>query len=64
MISINNVRNLEIRLQSKGHEDHVGENILLNIGFIGWTINSSNTQYRLNIDGIIQEIASAGIRFI
>ena len=43
MVSINNVKNLEIGLQSKGYENHVGENILINIGFIGRTVNGSNT---------------------
>ena len=37
---------------------------MLNIGFIGRTVNRSNTWYKLNIYGIIQEIASTWIRFI
>ena len=38
--------------------------MLINISFIGRLTDSSTTQYKLNIDGIISGISSKGVQMI
>ena len=56
---------LEIGIQTKGYENLVKRsNLLVNIGFIGKLTGSSTTKYKLNINGIISEISSIGVKMI
>ena len=56
---------LEIGIQTRGFEDlDKQSNLLLNIGFLRRLTDSSTTQYKLNIDGIVSGINSKGVKII
>ena len=52
-------------IQTREFEDlDKQSNLLINIGFIGRLTDSSTTQYKLNIDGIVSGISSKGVKMI
>ena len=54
-----------VGVQTRGYQDlDKQSNLLTNIGFIGRLTDSSTTQYKLNIDGIISGISSKGVQMI
>ena len=56
---------LEIGIQTRGFEDlDKQSNLLINIWFLGKLTDSSTTQYKLNIDGIVSGISSKGVKMI
>ena len=64
-VSTQDIDLLEIGIQTRGYEDlDKKSNLLINIGFIGRLTDSSTTQYKLNIDGIISGISSKGVQMI
>ena len=64
-VSTKDIDLLEIGIQSRGFEDlDKHSNLLINTGFLGRLIDSSTTQYKLNIDGIVSGISSKGVKMI
>ena len=64
-VSTQDIDLLEIGTQTSGYEDlDKKSNLLINIGFIGRLTDSSTTQYKLNIDGIISRISSKRVQMI
>ena len=64
-ISTRDLELIEVGIQTKGYEDLIKQsNLLINVGFIGKLTDSSTTQYRLNINGIISEMSSKGVKMI
>ena len=64
-ISTRDIDLLEIGIQTRGFEDlDKQSNLLINTGFLGRLIDSSTTQYKLNIDGIISGISSKGFKMV
>ena len=56
---------LILGIQTRGFEDiDKQSNLLINIAFIGILTDSSTTQYKLNIDGIISGISSKRVKKI
>ena len=49
MISLEDLKNIEIRIQTKGYEEFTGRNLAISIGVIGRLTNSSKTKYKLDI---------------
>ena len=61
-VSTQDINLLEIGIHTRGYKDFDKKsNLLINIGFIGRLTDSSTTQYKLNIDGIISGIGSKGV---
>ena len=64
-ISTRDIELLEIGIQARGFEDlDKQSNLLINIGFLGKLTDSSTTQYKLNIDGIVSGMSSKGAKMI
>ena len=64
-VSTKDIDLLEIGIQSRGFEDlDKQSNLLINIGFIGKLTDSSTTQYKLNIEGIVSGMSSKGVKMI
>ena len=64
MISLEDIKHIEIGIQTKGYEEFKGKNLVISIGFIGRMTNSSNTRYRVDIKPIIEAMTSKGIQLI
>ena len=64
-VSTRDIDLLEIKIQTRGFEDLDKQiNLLINIDFLGRLTDSSTTQYKLNIDGIVSGISSKGVKMI
>ena len=64
-VSTKDIDLLEISIQTKGFKHlHKPSNLLINIGFLEKLTDSSTTQYKLNIDGIVSGISSKGVKMI
>ena len=61
---IKDLKNIKISLQAKGFENYEGNNIVLSIGTLGKASNRSGMKYKVNIDGIVNTIASKSIKMI
>lgn len=55
---------IKIRAEAKGYKDFKGHNILLDIVFIGKTMNNINVEYKIEIGSIIESVKSKGVQFI
>lgn len=65
LISIYDLHNLEIEIQTTGYEElDRKSDLLINIGFLGKATNSSTTNFKLNIEDIFMSIARRGIKMI
>ena len=64
-VSTREIDLLEIGIQTRGFKDlDKQSNLVVNIGFLGKLTDSSTTQYKLNIDGIVSGISSKGVKMI
>lgn len=52
------LKKLKIGIQTKGNDDYVGDNLILSLVILGKFKNSTGTQYKVNINGIIQSLLS------
>jgi len=50
--------------QTKGYEDFKGTNLLVSIEFIGRLTNKSSSRYRVNVNDVIENLQSKGIKFM
>ena len=50
--------------QTKGYEDFKGTNLLVSIEFIGRLTNRSGTKYKVNVNNVIENMQSKGIKFM
>jgi hypothetical protein len=50
--------------QTKGYEEFKGTNLLISIEFIGRLTNKSKTRYKVNVNDVIQNMQSKGIKFM
>ena len=64
MISLEDLKSIEIGIQTKGYEEFTGKNVAISIGVIGRLTNSSKTKYKLDIKPIIEDMVSKGIKLI
>lgn len=55
---------IRIIVQSKGYEKFLGENICLSAMFLGKTMNTIKTLFKIRTDHIIDSLASEGIKLI
>ncbi|KAF3773342.1 Polyprotein P3 [Nymphaea thermarum] len=54
-----------VGIQTRGYEDMTeGDNLLVSIAVVGRLSNNDQGRYNLNIDGIVDAVASQGIKFI
>ena len=49
MVTLEDIKNLEIGIQTKGYEEFQGDNLTISIEFIGRLTNSSKTRYKVEI---------------
>nr|KAJ0203254.1 hypothetical protein LSAT_V11C500251700 [Lactuca sativa] len=61
---IKDLHNIKIALQTKGYENYEGNNIVISIGVLGKASNRSGMKYKVNIEGIVNTIASKSIKMI
>jgi hypothetical protein len=50
--------------QTKGYEDFKGTNLLVSIEFIGRLTNKSSSRYKVNVNDVIENMQSKGIKFM
>lgn len=55
---------IKIIAQAKGYKNLIGKNILLDIVFLGKTMNHINVRYKVNIEQVIASVQSKGVRII
>lgn len=55
---------LFLKRQTKGYDSYEGDNIMLTVSVLARLTTSLNVNYKLNIDGIIQSLASKGVQMI
>lgn len=58
------VKHIKILAQAKGYKGFQGHNILLDIVFIGKTMNNLNVTYKIDIGPIIANAQTKGVQFI
>ena len=63
-ITISDLNQIEVGIQTKGYEQFTGENFMINIGFLGRTTTGSNTKYKINVESIIEAMHSSGIKLL
>jgi ribonuclease HI len=61
---IRDLQKIKIALQTKGYENYEGNNIVISIGVLGKASNRSGMKYKVNIEGIVNTIASKSIQMI
>lgn len=65
LMSVKDIHNLEIGIQSEGYEELNRDSNLLNcMWFLGKATNSSNINYKLHIEELMDGIVSKGIKLI
>lgn len=62
--SVKDLKHLKIEIQTKGYENYVGDNLNLSITILGKLTKTTSTNYKLKIKGIIQSLASKGVKMI
>ena len=58
------VEKMSFGFQTKGYEDCKGTNLLVSIEFIGRLTNKSSSRYRVNVNDVIKNMQSKGIKFM
>lgn len=60
------LKHFKIGFMSRGYETFKqgANNIIVSVGFLGKCMNSTTSNYKVNIDGIIDGMGSKGIRMI
>lgn len=62
MLPINDfIRNIKVGGQSRGFDESTGENLIVNIGSLRRTTNTSSHKYKMKIEPITAAIASRGV---
>ena len=61
---IKDLHNIKIALQTKGYENYDGNNIVISVGVLGKASNRSGMKYKVNIEGIVNAMASKSIQMI
>jgi hypothetical protein len=58
------IEKINFGFQTKGYKEFNGTNLLVSIEFIGRLINKSRTKYKVNVNNVIQNMQSKGIKFM
>jgi hypothetical protein len=58
------IEKMSFGFHTKGYEESKGTNLLISIEFIGRLTNKSRTRYKVNVNDVIQNIQSKGIKFM
>ena len=61
---LEHLHRIKVGIQTKGYGNIQRENLVIVTGFLGKTAASSNILYKCNVKGVVESIASKGVRFI